>query len=105
MLTPQDKTRMKQLQEQSRLLELDLSLTGRRTPARSRTSAWKRFGAYKWPDCASLLARWPRSGASRMFSTPRALVYSANDLTPLVVQRAGKRAPKDKEKDNAQQNN
>jgi hypothetical protein len=106
MLTPQDKTRMKQLQEQSRLLDSIYPYwqEDARAQQNERVEAFRRMQITKLRAVVAKVAS--ERGIPHVFDTT-ALVYSANDVTPLVLQRAGKRAPKENKenKENAEQNN
>ena len=100
LLTAEDKTRMKQLQEQSRLLASILPYW--QDDARAQQA--ERLEAFRRAQMAKLRQTVGKVAAERnvahVFDTS-ALVYSANDLTALVLTRVGKRAPKDNKADKA----
>ena len=93
-LTAADKTRMKQLQEQSRLLASILPFW--QEDARAQQS--ERLETFRRSQMAKLRQIVGKAAQERniahVFDTS-ALVYSANDLTALVLPRVTKRAAKD----------
>lgn len=98
-LTAEDKARMKQLQEQSRLLASILPYW--QEDARAQQS--ERLETFRRSQMAKLRQIVGKAAAERniahVFDTS-ALVYSANDLTAVVLPRVSKHAAKDsKDKD------
>ena len=88
---------MKQLQEQSRLLDSIYPYwqEDARAQQSERVEAFRRVQIGRLRAVVGKVAS--ERGIAHVFDAT-ALVYSANDVTPLVVQRAGKRAPKAKKK-------
>lgn len=93
-LTAEDKTRLKQLQEQSRLL--DTIFPYWQDDARAQQT--ERIEAFRRSQLAKLRVTVGKVAAERgithVFDTT-SLIYSANDITTLVLQRFGKRTSKD----------
>lgn len=93
-LTADDKTRMKQLQEQSRLLASILPYW--QEDARAQQA--ERLEAFRRTQMARLRQIVGKAAAERniahVFDTT-ALVYSANDLTAIVLPRVSKRASRE----------
>lgn len=93
-LTAEDKTRMKQLQEQSRLLASIMPYW--QEDARAQQS--ERLEAFRRSQMAKLRQIVGKTASERniahVFDTS-ALVYSANDLTALVLPRVTKHTGKD----------
>jgi len=102
-LTAEDKARMKQLQDQSRLLDSIFPFW--QDDARAQQT--ERIEAFRRTQIAKLRVTIGKVAAERgithVFDTT-SLIYSANDVTPLVVQRFGKRPLKENSKENSKEN-
>lgn len=96
MLTPEDKTRMRQLQDQNRqfLALLPNWQDDLRAQQGERVEAFRRTQMARLRPVIGKLA--VERGIAHVFDST-ALVYSANDLTPAVLQRVSKRPPRDKD--------